>query len=457
MMRHYRTFWVAVGLCALLSAGCGPQEIQIDLPTPGARQAAITDGTPHAGHPSVGFVLAGGSTACSSPALSGAICTATLVGKRTVLLAAHCILPGKQHIFCLAAGGDTYHPDTMTPHPQWNATTLENDIAVIKLKTAPPVTPSMISDRPPSLGQKITLVGFGCTATDVKDAGIKRIATNTISKLELKRFAFAGSGNGIGSTCKGDSGGPAFATFGGKEYQAGVTSAGLTPCGTLAYDTRVDAFYSWVKTTAGGDIYDGAGVDTVKPTVSITSPADNATVNKSVTVSATASDNVGLVDVALYVNGVLKANKTSPPYSFPATLTDGQHTLEVVATDGAKNQGKAQITVKVGGTISTEPPPPPPGGGYGAKCDAPDACQSQLCANASFCTQACDPAANTCPDGAECVSAGESLYVCGPPTLNGLDDEALVGGCAVGSGELSPLALLLLLGLLALLTRRWAV
>jgi secreted trypsin-like serine protease len=456
-MRHYRTFWVVVGLCALLSAGCGPQgEIQIDLSEPGERQAAITDGTPHAGHPSVGFVLAGGSTSCNSTGLAGAICTATLVGKRTVLLAAHCILAGKQHIFCQAPGSATYLPETMTPHPKWDPQTLQNDIAVIMLKTAPPVTPSIISDQAPSLGQKVTLVGFGCTATGVKDAGIKRIAHNYISKVETTRFAFKGSGNGTGSTCKGDSGGPAFATYGGKEVQVGVTSSGLTPCGVLAYDTRVDAFYSWVKTTAGGDIYDGSA-DTAKPVVTITSPSDDATVNKSVTVSATVSDDVGVVDVGLYVNGALKANKTSPPYNFPATLADGQHTLKVVATDGANNQGTAQITVKVGGTVSTEPPAPPSGGGYGAKCDAHDICQSQMCANATFCTQTCDPAANTCPTGAQCVSAGGSLYVCGPPSALGLDDEALVGGCVVGAKPRAPLGLLLALGLLLLWVRRRAV
>lgn len=463
MKRHYHTFGAAVCLCVSLGlAACGPEGFEVDLSgtSPGQRQRAITDGTLDPGHPSVGFLLAGGSTTCADPALAGALCTATLVGQRTVVAAAHCILAGKLHIFCLKPGGSTYAIEKLIPHPQWDSTTLQNDVSVVILKQAPPVTPSIVSDQAPYKGLKITLVGFGITADGLKDAGTKRIATNVVSALETKRFAFAGTGSGTGSTCKGDSGGPAFATLGGQEVQIGVTSAGLTPCGTLAYDTRLDYFYSWVKTSAGGDLYDGA-TDADKPTVSITSPADQATVSKSVSVTATVNDNVGVVDVGLWVDGQLKANKTSPPYTFPATLADGQHTLKVVAKDQAGNAGEAQVTVKVGSNVSTDPPKSPPGAGaYGDSCDSSDACLSHMCANGAFCTQACNPLANGCPSGADCLSAGQDVYVCGPPLLdNGLDGEeqALVGGCNLalgGSGAPSPLTLVVALGLLVLALRR---
>ena len=46
-----------------------------------------------------------------------------------------------------------------------------------------------------------------------------------------------------------------------------------------------------------------SNADTTAPTVSITAPANNATVQNTVTVSATASDNVGVVGVQFKVDG----------------------------------------------------------------------------------------------------------------------------------------------------------
>lgn len=424
-----------------------------------SRSEAITDGTLYAGHPSVGFVLIGGSTSCSAAVLQGEFCTATLVGKRTVILAAHCIKPGKHTIFCLKAGGTTYQIQTLIPHTNWDPQTIQNDIGLIVLNTAPPVTPSVLSNTAPTTGLKITLVGFGITASGLKDAGKKRIATNSIRDLWETRFSFAGTGNGIGNTCDGDSGGPAFATLDGREVQIGVTSSGLTPCGTLGYDTRVDHYYeSWIKPTANGDLYDPTVQDTEKPQVAITAPADNTEVDKQVTVKATVTDNVGVVEVQLLVDGQLKANKTSPPYEFPATLSDGEHTLKVVAIDGAGNQGEDVVTVGVGGPPVK--PPVPENGAFGAKCANHSDCMSNLCANQTYCTQYCDPTSNNCPSGAECLNAGEGLYVCGPPASTHSFEEvgALTGGCAVGQGQdredLSGWWLLLLAALFGVWRRR---
>jgi hypothetical protein len=81
--------------------------------------------------------------------------------------------------------------------------------------------------------------------------------------------------------------------------------------------------------------------DTVPPAVSLTGPADGATVSGTVTVSATASDNVGVVGVQFRLDGVnLGVEDTSSPFStswITAIVADGAHTITAVARDAAGN------------------------------------------------------------------------------------------------------------------------
>lgn len=90
--------------------------------------------------------------------------------------------------------------------------------------------------------------------------------------------------------------------------------------------------------------------DTTPPTVSITSPADGSTVSGSVTISATASDNIGVSKVELYVDETLKATDGgTSPYSFSLNtteLSDGSHTIMAKAFDAAGNIGVSQ-TLKI--------------------------------------------------------------------------------------------------------------
>src|SRR5256884_8112981 len=84
--------------------------------------------------------------------------------------------------------------------------------------------------------------------------------------------------------------------------------------------------------------------DTTSPTVAITTPANNATVSgPSLTVSANASDNLGVVGVQFRLDGVnLGAEMTTAPYSLSwnmASLANGPHDLTAVARDAAGNPG----------------------------------------------------------------------------------------------------------------------
>ena len=102
--------------------------------------------------------------------------------------------------------------------------------------------------------------------------------------------------------------------------------------------------------------------DTTPPTTSITSPVNGATVSSTITVAATASDNVGVTQVQLYADGAPVAMDTASPYTFSlntVSLTNGSHTLQTKAYDAAGNVGSsAAVTITVNNTAGGDTTPP---------------------------------------------------------------------------------------------------
>ncbi|HTS28946.1 MAG TPA: Ig-like domain-containing protein, partial [Bryobacteraceae bacterium] len=100
--------------------------------------------------------------------------------------------------------------------------------------------------------------------------------------------------------------------------------------------------------------------DTTPPTVSITSPAANSMVSNTVTVSATASDNVAVADVQFQLDGVnLGADLTTSPYSISwntTTAGNGGHTLTAIARDTSGNRTTSTaVPVTVSNTVTGPP------------------------------------------------------------------------------------------------------
>lgn len=154
----------------------------------------------------------------------------------------------------------------------------------------------------------------------------------------------------------------------------GVTKVEFLVNGTVASTVTTAPYnYSWNTTTSANSTYtltakayDAAGNigqstsvsvtvnnqtgDTTAPTVSITAPANNATVKGSITISASASDNVKVTKVEFYLDNVLKRTDTSSPFTYSLNTTsvsDGIHTLTAKAYDAAGNIGESTVTVKV--------------------------------------------------------------------------------------------------------------
>ena len=97
--------------------------------------------------------------------------------------------------------------------------------------------------------------------------------------------------------------------------------------------------------------------DTTAPTVTMTAPADWATVSGSIVVTATASDDIAVAGVQFQLDGQpLGAERTTPPYSVTwdsATTSNGSHVLTAIARDAAGNRSPATANVIVSNTSQT--------------------------------------------------------------------------------------------------------
>ncbi len=89
------------------------------------------------------------------------------------------------------------------------------------------------------------------------------------------------------------------------------------------------------------------------PTVAWTSPASGATVNGTLTLAASATDDVGVADVTFAVDGVPLSIDATSPYSASwdtTKATNGSHTLTATAKDSAGQTKSASVTVTVNNT-----------------------------------------------------------------------------------------------------------
>jgi poly(hydroxyalkanoate) depolymerase family esterase len=130
------------------------------------------------------------------------------------------------------------------------------------------------------------------------------------------------------------------------------------PCGaTGAYMSDQNICATYLQESFFG-LLGGGGGDVTPPTVALTAPADGATVSGTVTISASASDNVGVQRVELRVDGALVGTATSAPYQVSwstASVGNGGHTVTARAYDAAGNSASSSRSVTVsnaGGTTT---------------------------------------------------------------------------------------------------------
>ena len=127
----------------------------------------------------------------------------------------------------------------------------------------------------------------------------------------------------------------------------GPSADGNVPTTDKAGATRSGATSDMGIYVSGGTI---PPADTTAPTVSLSAPANGATVSGSVALAATAADNVGVARVEFSVDGVLVGTDTSSPYAATWSATGaalGSHTIVAKAYDAAGNSSTSSAAVSV--------------------------------------------------------------------------------------------------------------
>ncbi|HET7435881.1 MAG TPA: Ig-like domain-containing protein [Thermoanaerobaculia bacterium] len=106
----------------------------------------------------------------------------------------------------------------------------------------------------------------------------------------------------------------------------------------------------WITYSAGG------GGDVTAPVTSISAPLNGATVGGTTSVTASATDNIGVTKVEFYLDGALKSTDTATPFAWSWDTTgasNGTHTLQTKAYDAATNVGtSASVTVTVSNGVA---------------------------------------------------------------------------------------------------------
>ncbi|MCC5887194.1 MAG: S8 family serine peptidase [Gammaproteobacteria bacterium] len=106
--------------------------------------------------------------------------------------------------------------------------------------------------------------------------------------------------------------------------------------------------------------------DDEPPVVAFISPSDGEVVSGNVRIEAAASDNVGVVAMALFVDGNQLCTSTSDSIRcswHTRRVADGKYVISAEATDAAGNVGVDSIVVQIGGSSGDGGGGPPPGRG----------------------------------------------------------------------------------------------
>lgn len=158
----------------------------------GGREAAPGD------FPEVIYISAGSSR-----------CSATVIGPKVILTAAHCVANGGVIQPVDFQVGTQVYQATCQHHPQYRSASV--DMALCKVSAPVDVKYAVVADRGPAVGEQVTLSGYGCIragGTGGND-GKLRYGEAPVTALPGPSYPWFDT-RGSSALCFGDSGGPAF-------------------------------------------------------------------------------------------------------------------------------------------------------------------------------------------------------------------------------------------------------
>jgi len=240
--------------------------------------------------------------------------------------------------------------DTVTPH-EWafDTKTLANGAHTLSAKAYDAAGNSAVS-----AGVSFTVDNAPPTASLIAPfsgetvSGTVTVSGSASDNLGLERVEFYRDGNVLLGT---DSSAPYSISWDSASTSDGEHTLFAKACDLAGNETA----------SAARSVTVGAAVDSTPPTVAINSPANGATVSGTVTVSGSASDNLGVERVEFYRDGnVLLGTDTSAPYACTwdtTTAAIGSHALFAMAYDRAGNEAaSAPQTVSISEAVDTTPP-----------------------------------------------------------------------------------------------------
>ncbi len=213
-------------------------------------------------------------------------------------------------------------------------------------KTAIPTGTSITLTASPASGSTFTgWSGGGCTGTGSCTVTILTHTTVTATFASASQVSNGSCGT-LENTC----------TTGTLQDTTDTTTAKKWNCVGLNGGTTASCSLAITTDPVNPP---GGTPDTTAPSMSITAPANNATVSgTAVVLSATASDNIALHSVQWKLDGNdLGDPLTVAPYSgtWNSTLTsNGTHTLSATARDTSGNTKASSVTVKVSNVVAPD-------------------------------------------------------------------------------------------------------
>lgn len=236
-------------------------------------------------------------------------------------------------------------PTTSSPHYNLTSGITFGNVSGVGYNNSDTYTQSWAGALAPSANGAIPTVSITSPSNGATvDGTITVSATASDTDNDLAGVQFKLDGNNIGSEDTSSPYSVSWNTTGASEGNHVLTAVARDNNGNLGYSSAISVIVD--------------NQTDVAPTVSITSPANSATVSEMVTVTASASDTNGdLVGVQFKLDGAnLGAEDTSFPYSVcwnTASEANGSYVLTAVARDAA---GLTTTSSSVTVTVDNVPP-----------------------------------------------------------------------------------------------------